>query len=359
MNTVLFITNIPSPYRVKFFEELGKHCNLTVVFERRVSSERDESWKNETFTNFNAVFCDGRNVGADHAFSLKPIRAIKEIKPDILILTNNMSLGGIIEVAYCKIKRIPFSIEGDGAFVPDRESFIKRMIKTFSIKGADKYYSTCANHDKYYLNYGAKKDNLVRYPFSSISKNYIKDYSFEEKKEYRNELGIKEKNVIVTVGQFIYRKGFDVLSKAMSLVDGDVGVYILGGNELPFEVHDERIHAVGFKLPKERDKYFASADLFVLPTREDIWGLVINEAMACGLPVVTTDKCNAGLEMVEEGRSGYIVPSEDIKELAERINGFFALSEQEKAEMTRHSFETAGRWTIENMVTSHVENFRI
>ena len=45
MMKILWLTNIPSPYRVKFFNELGTKCDLTVVFEKRSSSERDESWK--------------------------------------------------------------------------------------------------------------------------------------------------------------------------------------------------------------------------------------------------------------------------------------------------------------------------
>ena len=54
-------------------------------------------------------------------------------------------------------------------------------------------------------------------------------------------------------------------------------------------------------------KYYQISDLFVLPTREDIWGLVINEAMANGLPIITTDKCVAGKELIND--NGYIISS--------------------------------------------------
>ena len=63
-----------------------------------------------------------------------------------------------------------------------------------------------------------------------------------------------------------------------------------------------------------------AADVFVMPTREDIWGLVINEAMAYGLPVVSTDKCIAALELVKNGRNGYIIPPNQPKEIAQKVN---------------------------------------
>ena len=59
----------------------------------------------------------------------------------------------------------------------------------------------------------------------------------------------------------------------------------------------KNVYLVGFKPKAEVFEYYKAADLFVLPTREDIWGLVINEAMAVGLPVVSTDMCVAATEL--------------------------------------------------------------
>ena len=53
-----------------------------------------------------------------------------------------------------------------------------------------------------------------------------------------------------------------------------------------------------------------ASDLFVLPTREDIWGLVINEAMSFGLPIITTRKCIAGTELITDGENGYLLEAD-------------------------------------------------
>ena len=65
--------------------------------------------------------------------------------------------------------------------------------------------------------------------------------------------------------------------------------------------------------------YYQAADLFVFPTREDIWGLVINEALSFGLPVITTRKCVAGVEMIKEGVNGSIVSEDNVEQLECKI----------------------------------------
>ena len=86
---------------------------------------------------------------------------------------------------------------------------------------------------------------------------------------------------------------------------------------------------VEFKRKEELAEYYKMADLFVLPTREDIWGLVINEAMAKGLPIITTDKCVAGLELIQNGMNGQIVKSDDISAIRDAV--LYWLNQNEKA----------------------------
>ena len=89
----------------------------------------------------------------------------------------------------------------------------------------------------------------------------------------------------------------------------------------------------------------------MLPTREDIWGLVINEAMAYGLPVITTDRCVAGLELVQDGVSGYLIPTEDPDALEQKIR--LALTGDCGA-MGKAAYAAVKPYTIENMVKTHV-----
>ena len=63
MKKILYMTNLPVPYKIDFFNELGRNMNLTVVFERRKASDREDSWLSSSFLNFNAVFMNGKEYG--------------------------------------------------------------------------------------------------------------------------------------------------------------------------------------------------------------------------------------------------------------------------------------------------------
>ena len=75
---VLFITNVPSPYRVEFFKELGKHCDLTVLFEKSTSDERDASWKNYSFAGFNGIILKSINLRINRFWLFRLINAIRK-----------------------------------------------------------------------------------------------------------------------------------------------------------------------------------------------------------------------------------------------------------------------------------------
>ena len=171
------------------------------------------------------------------------------------------------------------------------------------------------------------------------------------------------KKIAITVGQFIRRKGFDVLLNAWVKCDKEYELYIIGAEptkeylDIKEELHLENVHFEGFKTKEELKCYYQAADLFVFPTREDICGLVVNEAMANGLPVITTDKCVAGLELIRDGENGYIVPVENVDILAGKITVLLQNDSLRKI-MAQKSLEYIKRYTIENMAVAHLKIIR-
>lgn len=362
MKKVIFSTNLPSPYRVDFFNELGKYCDLTVLYERKRSSERDKKWVGERAENFKEIYLNLEPVGTDRSKGNALRDYIKTGEFDILIFTNYVSPATIEAILYCRIRRIPYFIEYDGGF-NKRDSLPKLLLKKILLKGAKGHFTTADEHIKYLRSLGIKENIIYKYPFTSIKKVDVVAHgiSCEEKRSLRTELGITEEKVILSVGQFIPRKGFDVLINAMPYLDKSIGLYIVGGE--PTEEYKEAIaslklnnvHFVGFKTKTELIEYYRVADVFAFPTREDIWGLVINEAMAQGLPVVSTDRCIAALEMVENEKNGYIVETENGQKLAQGIRR--VLCNGNYARLQLNAIAKANTYTIEKMAERHMEIF--
>lgn len=364
---VCYLTNIPSPYRVDFFNELGKHCDLTVVFEKRRSNERHKEWTCGEFTHFQGVFLDGLTTSTDTAFSLKGLQYIKKNKYDIVVSTNFLTPTGMLQIAKLKRLKIPYFLEADGGFAGNGKGF-KEWLKKKVITGAQLYFSTSKACDKYFLTYGAKESQLRRYPFTSIQQDevFANGISQEEKKAIRSTLNVKEQNMIISVGRFSYNngygKGFDTLVKVSKMLPKSYGVYIIGDEPTEeFKVLKEtekldNLHYVPFKPKQELAKYYQAADLSVLLSRGEAWGLVINESMAQGLPVIATSACIAGLEMIVHGENGYLVNVDDENAVYQYIQQYFADKQKQKL-MQEACLRKATEYTIQSMVDAHRSAF--
>lgn len=353
---VLYLVNIPSPYRVAFFNELGKLCDLTVLFERKSSDEREQEWHDYNFENFKGIFLQGINYKKNQSISLQTIKYINKKDYNYIIIGGYATPTAALLINYLKFKKIPFILNIDGGMVSEQENKLKVLIKKYFISSACAWLSTGKIGSKYLEHYGANKENIFIYPFTTLKQIDILDRipTPSEKNRLRENLGLEGDKIILTVGQFIHRKGLDILINACSLIPENTGVYFLGGSptkeylKLKNDLHINNVHFLGFKSKDEITDYYKAADLFVLPTREDIWGLVINEAMANGLPIVTTEKCVAGLELVEDYDNGFIVPIENANELSRKINEIIGNDELMK-NMSENSLMKVKNYTIENM----------
>ena len=360
---VLYIVNVPSPYMVNYFNELGKYCDLTVIFEKNTSTERDKSWKNYKFLNFKGIILKGINTDVDAALCPQIIKYLRKGIYDFIFISNMATPTGIIAIEYLKWRKIDYFLESEGGFAKSGKG-LKEMVKKRIMSNAKCYFSTTPIGDDYFITYGADKKRIVKYPFTSLyQKDIVSDVlSCLEKRKLKAGLGINEKTMIISVGQFIPRKGFDVLLKACSLFrTSDIGIYIIGGKEPTQEYklliksfNLNNVHFVPFKRKEELDDYYKAADIFVLPTREDVWGLVINEAMAKGLPVITTQKCIAGTELIENGENGYIVPVDDSEELAKKMN-ILVEDKALRIAMGKKSIKKIKWYTFENMAKVHID----
>lgn len=354
MKKILFITNIPAPYRIDFYNELGKCFDLTVIFEAKGASDQGIkfNWNIDKISNFRAIFLSQGDI-KEKKIDWSIFKYLKE-KYDEIIVTSYSYFTEMVAIIYLKILNIPYYMETDGGIIR-KENLIKKLYKKFLISGAKGYFSPSCKSDEYLIYYGAEKHKIHRYPFTSLFDSDILKVPLTkfQKEEYKKILKVKEKFMILGVGQFIHRKGWDILLQSSKELADNIGIYIVGSEptdeykKIKTSLGKENIYFEGFKTKEELKKYYMAADLFVLPTREDIWGLVVNEALSFGVPVITTKQCIAGNELVS-ANNGALIEGENPSLLAEVIN------EIKDKELSEQCLNIARNYTIEKMVLAHL-----
>jgi glycosyltransferase involved in cell wall biosynthesis len=130
-------------------------------------------------------------------------------------------------------------------------------------------------------------------------------------------------------GQMIPRKGLDVLLAAFARLPPAARLLLVGREaelprmlaNLPAEARD-RVRYAGFQAPEKLPDYFAQADVFVLASRYDGWGVVINQALGAGLPIICSTQVGAGYDLIEEGVNGLRFEPEDVDKLEHCMRHF-------------------------------------
>ena len=184
--------------------------------------------------------------------------------------------------------------------------------------------------------YGAPVDS-IHVAAAGVDSDLFRPMS---KSEARRQLDIAERNVILYVGRIEPLKGLELLINAVALLDdmGDTRLIIVGGKPTE-DAEVQRLKALAESLGigesttftgtvDQRDlrKYYSAADVFVLPSYYESFGLAALEAMACGTPVVVS-RVGGLSSFVEEGRTGYLIPWRCAEPFSERIRTLLSNSD--------------------------------
>lgn len=370
MLNILFLTNIPSPYRVKFFSQLGRKCNLTVLYEMKRATNRDKDWKEEYTPTFHEIYMHTHQLIDDGGISTDIFHYLKRNQYDFIIVGTHGTPTAKLAMLYMRLCRIPYILNIDGmlsAEIPEKSKlngFLRRMM----FQGASAYIASGRETIKYLNDLGIKSSHMYTYHFSSITQQDIlkEIITGTEKSHLKEILHIKESRMILSVARFIPKKGLDGLIKSFAeLSSQDAALVLIGGNQdvyapllktLPKDIVS-RIYFPGFMNKEMLYQYYKAADLFVLPTHHDEWGLVINEAFSCGLPVITTNRCGAGLEMIQSNENGIVIDHTDTEVLTVALDTLLGDSEI-RLHMASKNLDLAHEYTIEQMVEDHLQIFR-
>lgn len=201
---VLYLTGIPSPYRVDLFNEIGKSIDLTVVFLAEYQGDRNKDWQSSKPETFQTIVLNaGALQGSKIDFSMVRYLQKHAKNFDAIVIHGYSFPAALFAIAWLNLHHIPYGIEADGAIIPNSERAMKRKLKQFSFQNAAFCLSSGAATTDFFIHYGAAPKRCYTYPFTSISKRDLaaaKAFSPEEKAALREALSIAETQVLLVVG---------------------------------------------------------------------------------------------------------------------------------------------------------------
>ena len=328
---ILAFNTVRAPYRVDLYNQLGFYFDLTVFFEQRHDRSRSKEWYSNDFRNFRMKHAKKWEKSLRWP-KLDVISALGTCQYDIVYMSEWSTITSLILMFACLFRRIPFILSIDGHNNNKRENFIKDTIKKYFAQRAAAIIGTGKITTTYAKSLGVLEEKIYSIGFTTLFEREIipSPISDKDKKTIKDHIGLsKEKHYILYAGQLVTRKGVDLLLKAWSQCNSpDNWMLLIIGNGVEKENLQElksqlNLDTVDFIPNVSKEKllsYYRASDLFVLNTREDIWGLVINEAMANGLPVLTTFQCVAGEELIENDINGYLYDCNDVDSCARYLS---------------------------------------
>jgi glycosyltransferase involved in cell wall biosynthesis len=352
---VLIQAIFPAPYRTAVFDQLNLTQDLFVAFEKTSHSERNQEWFNTNY-KFEAVSLRTKAGRARYRSELKRLSDY-----DCVVAYDYASFDSILLMARCLRTGVPYMINCDGAL--PRGWRWRDHVKKIFISRASVCLAGSESAAQYFLTYGADPSRIHRHPFTSLSADEVfsQPATDEERRNLRVRLGLPpDKFLVASVGGFIARKGFDILLKAWTDMPSEAHLLLIG--EGPEEsayrsfISRNRLGNVTIVPHQNRASlrgYYRAADTFVLATREDIWGLVVNEAMACGLPVIVTNQCVAGVELIADHENGFVVPSENPDELLVAMTALLSEGAGKRHEIGKRNLLSIEGHTYEAVAKAH------
>ena len=356
---VTIITNVPSPYRVDFFYYLQTHYSdyeFSVMYYCNDSMARQ--WKADEDRILNSHFVPSKTVRIkkrfdDHFISF-PVgvgKVLDKLTPDVVVAME-YSPAILQAMHWCRKKKVPYVSWTDGTINSENNiGRLQKLSRKYIIKRADAFIGSSHAAMENQLRYGAPEKHC-----------HISMLTVDLDKYVIHERDWKAGGLLC-VGSLIERKGIDLLITALARCnDKSVRLVVVGdGRERENLMSQaermgvaDRVEFRGFLQGDELRECYRRAGVFVLPTREDCFGLVLVEAMCAKLPIIVSQYSDAASETVENGVNGYIVDPYDADAFAAAID---KLSGDGKI---RESFGTAGfkateRFRFANVAVGYVE----
>jgi|SRR5271166_3026990 len=353
---IVILTEIIAPYRIPVFNALArrKGLDLHVIFLAE-TNEVLRQWpiyKSEICFSHQVLPSWRWRAGKGNLLVNRGLgRALSEANPHVIICGGYNYAASWEALLWARRRQVKFILwsESNRQDIRAGRAWVESL-KICFVKRCDGFVVPGKSSFEYLSFLGAPAERIFTAP------NAVDNVFFATRADnariHAQELREKRKlpsRFILFVGRLVPEKGvFDLLEAYAKLESGlrsEVGL-VFAGEGLSKEdlaqrgtrINPGAICFAGFAQREDLAALYALADTLVLPTHSDPWGLVVNEAMACGLPIIVSDVAGCAADLVEDGWNGYLVPAGDAERLSVAIDSVVRQPEL-RERMSAHSLE--------------------
>ncbi len=358
---LVVLTNILTPYRMPLFAAIKKRVEeFTVLL--MAEQEENRHWKLDTapFT----VRClpgfhfkpPGQDVSLH--FNYGVIKTLREIDPDV-VLSGGFGPANMAALIYCKLNRKRFVNWAhltlrDGADM----SPVKRAVRRWFAVRSDGCIGESTQARAAFIHYGARPDRvLISLMPLAVRRIHDAVMAHRARPDFQILRARYEGQVLLSIGQIIPRKGyaelFSIYERLLAL--GQEATLLVVGDgpdrprfmQLVKEKGWDRVQFIGFVQSSDLPLYLALADVFLFHTLYDPFGLVLSEAMAAGLSVVSSIHAVSTHDLIEEGVTGFTMDPTDAAAAAATIQRVLDMPPAQRAAIGEATYRRVAECDVE------------
>jgi len=345
MKKVLLLHNQISPHTEGVFQHLAKLTNLEVWYCAESESNRAKWQVKPSGYKYQILQQKKLEIKTKDLFTLffnlNIFKQLKKINHDLIIIAGWDLPTYWLTAFYCWRKKIPYLVwSGSTIYESSWRRTISKPLVNWILKNAHGYLTYGQRSRDYLLQFGVDplRIFMVMNGFDFTHYSSLNSKQKFEVSKIQKKYNLNNKTVIIFYGQLIKRKQPDLLLAAFKHLSSkyhDLALLIIGDGDLKDQLIEDANNSSNIIIldnPGDDQivPYYHLADFLVLPSQEEVWGLVINQAMAAGLPVVASDRVGAVGDLVIEGVTGLVFENNNLSSLADKIKQLFDVKTRTK-----------------------------
>lgn len=289
---------------------------------------------------------------------------LREERPDALLVQGWSRTTEWLAIHAARRQGIPILLRGESNLLaqpPAWKAPLKTAVLTRLFRRIDAFLAIGTHNAAFYEHYGVPRERILLSPYAVDNEAFMRqgDALREKREELRRTLGVADdRPVFLFTGKLIPAKAPLDLLRAFEKLSAKhrATLVFVGDGELRGQLEeyarsrDLDVRFEGFRNQSELAPYYVAADVFCLPSTFERWGLVVNEAMCFGLPVVVSDAVGAATDLVTDGENGHVHPAGDVEALAAKLGAL--LDAETRRAMGKRSRDRISRWSYREDVDS-------